>query len=52
MLNIRSVNVYFFAIYLIYIYIYIYIYFFSGPQFEKTGFKNLELSLYLCIKWF
>jgi len=25
--------------------------FFSGPQFEKTGFKNLEQSLYLCILW-
>src|SRR6218665_2191116 len=23
--------------------------FFSGPQFEKTGFKNFEQSLYLCI---
>src|SRR6218665_217977 len=26
--------------------------FFSGPQFEKTGFKNLEQSPYLCILWY
>src|SRR6218665_175961 len=26
--------------------------FFSGPPFEKTGFKNLEQSLYLSILWF
>src|SRR6218665_3852432 len=30
----------------------IYISFFSEPQFEKTSFKNLEQSLYLCILWF
>ena len=36
---------YIFDIYNIYL-------FFSGPQFEKTDFKNLEQSLYLFILWF
>src|SRR6218665_2384504 len=32
--------------------IYMYLFFSAGHSLKKTGFKNLEQSIYLCILWF